>query len=121
MESMVDILLFALQVAFWYFVIGAVVRLLFSKKEKELAVQRDELVDKLTKLIHRIKQEQHGDVYYWFDADTDSFLAQGRTDEEIRKHLLSRFKGHIFFIDDKKVMAGPELKVMSVDQLTVKS
>jgi len=121
METLTDILLFAVQAAFWYFVANAVFKLLFAKKEKELAEKRDELVDKLTKLIHRIKQEKHGDVYYWFDADTDNFLAQGRTDEEIRIHLLSRFKGHIFFIDDKKVMAGPNLELMSVDQLTVKS
>ena len=100
---------------------SAIIYPLFAKKEKELADQRDKLVDKLTKLIHRIKQEKHGDVYYWFDADTDNFLAQGRTDDEIRLHLLSRFKGHIFFIDDKRVMAGPNLELMSVDQLTVKS
>ncbi len=116
-----DFLIFLAEIAFWYFIFSMLFRFLFAKKQKELLQQHEELVDKITNLIHRIKQEKHGDVYYWFDADTDNFLAQGKSDDEIRKHLLSRFKGHIFLIDDEKAMAGPELKIMPIKELTLKS
>lgn len=121
METAIDFLIFLSQVAFWYFVTSVVLRLVFRKKDQELEEQREELIDKITKIIHRIKQEKHNDMYYWFDADTDRFLAQGRTDDEIRQHLLSRFKGHIFLINDDQAMAGPELKLMAISELTYKS
>jgi hypothetical protein len=88
---------------------------------KERIEDRKELVKKVMSLIHTVKQEQHGDVYYWFDADTDQFLGQGRTDDEIRVHLLERFKGHAFILDEKRALAGPDLKMVSVDDLKMKS
>jgi hypothetical protein len=79
--------------------------------------ERDELVKKVMGMIHQVKQEQHGEVYYWFDADTDAFLGQGKTDDEIKEHLKQRFKGHIFLLDEDRALAGPDLKLTPVKEL----
>lgn len=121
MEMLVEFFLFMLQAALWYVIISFVAGLLLKRVEKEAITERDAMVTKLAKMIHQVKAEKHGDLYYWFDLETDQFLAQGRDDEEIRKHLLDRFKGHIFLLDDKKAMAGPDLRVMPITELTQKT
>lgn len=95
---------------------------LFGIVRKVLSVEdttdeREKIVDEVMKLIHRVKQEQHGECYYWFDADTDEFLAQGTTDTEIKDQLKKRFQGHAFIIDEKRALAGPELKLVTLEEL----
>lgn len=116
MELVIEFLLFFIELMFWVFVIDLVVSL-FAGSRKLKTAEREELVEQVAKKIHQVKQEKHGDAFYWFDAETDQFLGQGCTDEEIRVHLLERFKGHIFLIDEKRAMAGPELKLMPIDQI----
>ena len=82
--------------------------------------EREALVGKIMEMLHRVKKEQHGEIHYWFDEDSDMFLAQGRIDEEIKEHLKQRFKGHIFLIDDKNALAGPELKLTPISDLAMK-
>lgn len=113
--------LFLLQVLFWYVVFSFIFRLIRSNADKEFEKEKEALVKKVNEMIHRIKQEKHGDCYYWFDADSEEFLAQGRDDEEIRQHLLKRFSGHIFLLNDEKALAGPELRTMPIQDLTRKS
>jgi hypothetical protein len=99
---------------FWSFVVGIIKGYL---ERNNPPAERDALVQKVMTLIHRIKQEQHGECYYWFDADTDEFLAQGATDSEIKEQLKQRFKGHAFILDDKRALAGPDLKVITLEEL----
>ena len=113
--------LFLLQVLFWYVVFSFIFRLIRGNADKEFEKEKEALVKKVNEMIHRIKQEKHGDCYYWFDADSEEFLAQGRDDEEIRQHLLKRFSGHIFLLNDEKALAGPELRTMPIQDLTRKS
>lgn len=103
-----------LWVIFWSFVFGIVRRVLSNTDEE---AETEEMVNKVMTKIHQIKQEQHGDLYYWFDKDTDAFLAQGSTDEEIKQHLKQRFKGHIFLLDDKRALAGPDLTIVPIADL----
>lgn len=122
MDLLLELSEFVIRVALWmvffHFVFKAIGALSSAKSNAE---DREALVKKVMTLIHTVKQEQHGDMYYWFDADTDQFLGQGRTDDEIRVHLLERFKGHAFILDEKRALAGPELKMVSVDDLKMKS
>ena len=113
--------LFLLQVLFWYVVFSFIFRLIRGNADKEFEKEKEALVKKVNEMIHRIKQEKHGDCYYWFDADSEEFLAQGRDDEEIRQHLLKRFSGPIFLLNDEKALAGPELRTMPIQDLTRKS
>jgi hypothetical protein len=63
-----------------------------------------ELTDKIRKrldeIVHRVKIEQDGDVYYWYDQDNRKFLAQGRNTEEIIDILKERFPQHIFYFEE---------------------
>lgn len=77
---------------------------------------------KLHKIIHAVKIETYGEMTYWFDAETDQFLAQGRTRDEISDHLKERFKGHIFLINEdteKGILAGPDFKL--VDEISTQN
>ena len=113
-----ELISFLVQCFIWYIVfkvVFAIADLWVIKKHTD--VEKQELKEKLIKLIHYVNQEKHGECYYWFDKETDQFLAQGTTEEEIKKHLQERFKGHIFVLDDKRAMAGPKLEIVSLDQL----
>lgn len=116
MDLVLEFLLFFIELMFWVFIADLVISL-FIASHKGKAEEREELVQQVAKKIHQVKQEKHGELIYWFDEETDQFLGQGCTDEEIRVHLLERFKGHIFLLDEKRALAGPELKLMPIDQI----
>lgn len=97
MEMILDFVFFCIQAVFWYWVVGLIVRVWEAYKE----VKQEELtefVDKVTEIIHKVQEEQHGELYYWFDSDSDAFLAQGKTVDDMVAHLKSRFPGHVFFL-----------------------
>ena len=69
----------------------------------------------LASIIHPVKSEQHGDVIYFFDEDDDTFIAQGRNDQELAEALKARWRDHIFIIGEKYVMAGPDFKMLEIN------
>jgi hypothetical protein len=115
---MEELLGFVIDCVLWYVFFSIAFKLHDAwKAVKNDNPERDELVKKVMEMIHQVKQEQHGEVYYWFDADTDAFLGQGKTDDEIKEHLKQRFKGHIFLLDEDRALAGPDLKLTPVKEL----
>jgi hypothetical protein len=62
--------------------------------------ERVDIIKKLSDLIHQVKVEKVGDIEYWYDADSDAFLAQGQTVDEVINVIKSRFPDHIFLIQD---------------------
>jgi len=57
------------------------------------------VIERLNEIIHEVRIEKHGDdMYYWFDAHSDEFLAQGHTLTEITTVVKSRFPDHIFLV-----------------------
>lgn len=113
-----NILLFALECILWY----AFFKFLLTiydlwKVSKNVEQAKAEMREDLIKKIHYINQEKHGDCYYWFDKETDQFLAQGATECEIKAHLKGRFKNHIFVLNEKSALFGPDLQQVSLDQL----
>jgi hypothetical protein len=112
-----EFVVFFLQFMFWTFVIGTCIRI-FSNDEANVEDEKAELKDKLTKLIHVVKPEKHGDMIYWFDFDTDAFLGQGYTDEEIIAHIKARFPSHIFITDEgKSSISAPDWKAAPLASL----
>lgn len=71
----------------------------------------DAIKDKIGKLIHTVKIEKVGEMSYWFDEDTDQFLSQGKTHEEIAVGLKQRFAKHVFLIDNEYALVGPDFAV----------
>ena len=121
MELLIEFVLFFFQFVFWMFIISLASRVLFGPAQEKIDEETEKLKEKLSKMIHRIKQEKHGDCYYWFDLDDDTFLAQGRNDTEMIEVIKKRFPTHIFIIDNEKALRGPEWKPVPITDLTRKS
>ena len=60
--------------------------------------ERIKHLNHLSDIIHQVKVEKIGEVEYWFDSDSEQFLAQGYTVDEIIDVVKSRFPEHIFLI-----------------------
>lgn len=100
MDFVTEFIRFLLEAVFWYFVI----MLLTIPLRRRLETKKTDIEDAVTKLmkrVHSVSVEKHGDVYYWFDAESDEFLAQGKTTSETVAQLKSRFPTHIFLVRSK--------------------
>jgi hypothetical protein len=84
-----------------------------------------ELTKRLDDIIHRVQEERHGDVIYWYDQDDGEFLAQGQDQEQIIAVLRTRFPDHMFYIEPNQLIGQPHWKPrdlpITIDQLTKKS
>lgn len=80
---------------------------------------QEQLIKRLDEIVHRVKVEQHEDVYYWYDQDNNRFLGQGKTTEEIINVLKARFPEHIFYFDTNNTIICA--KHNWVPQSTIKS
>lgn len=90
---------FVVEILFWYFVISVIFNLLFRKNSKTAELQKQ--IEELKSYVHFVNLEEHNNVLYWFDKETDEFLAQGKTIAEAAAVLKSRFPNHVFFVSDK--------------------
>ena len=68
---------------------------------KELESDIDSKMQEHKKSLIPIKIERHKDVFYVFNNETDDFMGQGATKEELESVLASRFPG-------KRFMALPD-------------
>ena len=78
----------------------------------------DELKKTLASKIHVVKEEQHGTHTYWFDLETDQFLAQGATKEEIIEVLKKYYSKHIFILPGDSLLHGPTWEPLKLDGTT---
>ena len=109
-DFLTEFFVFMIQIVFWYFVIDFVVAVMLrlyaghqlSKDEIE-----QQIVTRLNEIVHEVEIDQHNDMYYWYDKDDRTFLAQGKNTEEIVVVLKQRFSDHIFLINETQVMVGP--------------
>lgn len=109
----------ALWSVFWFFVLKTIDVLAgFYLAKKETDQRIDELYEEITKSVHSVKVEKHNDTIYWFDDESDRFLAQGRNTEELIAHLKERFKYDIFLVADKHIHAGPEFNQIDCDKMS---
>jgi hypothetical protein len=115
----VEFILFALQLLFWWTVSSILVNFLLrqsSTRNKEI----EHILQHVNEIVHRVKIEEHHNVYYWYDADSDVFLAQGSDVAEIAIHLKSRYPGHIFLLEEKDAvfkLSAPEWKMVKLPQI----
>jgi len=85
----------------WLFLI--VENQIISKKARD-----QEFMEKVSELIHKVKVEKYGDQYYWFDKDSDSFIAQGKDLNEIINKLKSSYKDHVFITETDEIICAPD-------------
>ena len=72
-------------------ILGSVILYLLRQKRDELREELASAAKELADKIILVNIEKHGDVLYLFEKDTDRFIAQGKTKEEIMKHCRERF------------------------------
>ena len=99
---------FLIQTIFWYVALGVLLKALqghLNKKNQEI----EEMLKHIASRVHSVKIEQQGDMYFWFDADDDIFIAQGQTDQEIQEVLRQSWQQHIFLLEKQQILlAGPK-------------
>ena len=115
MEFLADLFSFAFDLLIIYCVVKSIGALLsINRNLEEYRERSQEIRDRLESIIHPVKSETHNGIMYWFDAEDDTFLAQGRDDTELVEHLKQRWMDHVFIIADKFVMAGPDFTMMEI-------
>lgn len=95
----------------WGFVVGYAVTWLVVKlitgylraKNEVLHKQLEEINKKVKELIVRVTIEKHGDIFYIFEKETDRFVAQGRTADEIKEVMQKRFPEKTFIATDEEI------------------
>lgn len=70
-------------------------------KNQELQNEINLIRKKVKEKIVLVKIEKHQDTYYIFESETDSFVAQGKTVEELKEAMHKRYP-------DKTFMASEE-------------
>jgi len=87
------------------YLISVIIRLWFGAKLMQ-TTSRHEHMERLQKLIHDVNVERKEGVEYWFDKQTDQFLAQGSSLDEIVTTLKSRYPDHIFLLPGQGGLAA---------------
>jgi hypothetical protein len=117
MEILAEFLGFCFNLLIGMF-IYSLVRGFLTSYENKITADVDELKDRLRKMIHFVRLEQHGEQLYWFDEETDEFLGQGHTLEDIIVHVKNRFPTHVF-VDQtaNRFMRAPEWRPLPISEL----
>jgi len=105
MELVTEFADFCLQLAFWYIVSAIVLGFIegyLRARTEDIQTETREILKELNEIIHRVRVEEHGNMFYWFDEDSNTFLAQGKNLEEATAQLRGRFPKHIFFVTAKE-------------------
>jgi hypothetical protein len=112
MEFINEFFWFCIKAALWYWAISIVLAVIIKQSENK-AEQKNEMIEKLNGMVHRVREEQLDNTLYWFDDDTGDFLGQGQTSAEVIEHVRSRFPSHLFFLPEYKKVHAPTWKIES--------
>jgi len=66
-----------------------------------------------------VSVEVHNGITYWFESETDRFIAQGATDNEIIADVKTRFPNNIFVLPNGTALFAPlwkPTKMIEVDK-----
>ena len=105
MEILVEFFVF---IAVGFFAVVVVNTILAYLSLKDVTVKAR---THLRKVVHEVKIEKTNSMEYWFDSETDEFLAQGMTTENVIEHLKSRFPGHVFIVPKRGIISAPKWKL----------
>jgi len=109
-----EFLYFLIELVFWYLVVGFVLKII----QQRLIKQNQEIEDTVKHIVSRVHSvviEQHNGITYWYDADDNSFIAQGRTGDEILEVLRQYWQQHIFLLEQQQILlTGPEFTPVKI-------
>jgi hypothetical protein len=72
-------------------------------KNEILKEEIDDLTKKLKNKIIHVNVEQHGNVFYLYERETDRFIVQGSDINEIKKKCADRFKDAVIVADSDEL------------------
>jgi hypothetical protein len=64
----------------------------------------EKVKDEIRKNIIKIKIERSNDCYYVYDLDKNTFMAQGKTRQEIEDNLSSKYPGKTFAAENSNLV-----------------
>lgn len=111
MNEIIDLLCYVF-IGYWA---GRLLSTLLAPHLGPSAEEVRELEARLKSIIHAVKIEKHNGVEYWYDLDSEQFLAQGTTRTELVEALKKRFDGHVFLINEeaeKGILTGPDFNLV---------
>ena len=121
MELVLEFFVFALQIIFWTLIVNLVVALVQRRIDRPTEEEFLKIKKKIISMVHFVNEEKHGDLTYWFDEQSDQFLAQGATRDEIIAMARVRFPTHVFIVDDQQhSISGPDWKITPISELSKK-
>ena len=121
MEIISEFALFCIQILFWTLVVNGLLSLINRHLDRPTKEDYQRLKQQIAKMVHFVREELHEGMSYWYDEQTDEFLAQGATTEQIIAQARARFPTHVFIIDDcKHTVSGPDWKITPVGELSNK-
>ena len=83
---MIEFFNMVLEAFFWFLVFWFAWQIfggMFNRHIENRIEQLNAEIDEIQKTYKRVKIEEHYDTFYLFNADTDEFIGQGRTMQEI--------------------------------------
>jgi ectoine hydroxylase-related dioxygenase (phytanoyl-CoA dioxygenase family) len=91
-----NILDFIVEAFLWFAVIWLVlkmVELYLVAKNAVLTKQIEEMAQQIKEQIIHVDIEKHGNMFYLYEKDTNRFIAQGTSFDEVKENCEARFKG----------------------------
>jgi len=111
-----------------YFVLGFVIGSVILKLIRRVVTRRQQLAaedeaawqEYVEQIVHVVREDRVGDMRYWYDRDSETFLAQGKDHDEIVNVLKIRFPDGIFVINNNQMIMGPDYnEVIQFDELKI--
>jgi hypothetical protein len=111
-----------------YFVLGFVIGSVILKLIRHVVTRRQQLAaedeaawqEYVEQIVHVVREDRVGDMRYWYDRDSETFLAQGKDHDEIVNVLKIRFPDGIFVINNNQMIMGPDYnEVIQFDELKI--
>jgi hypothetical protein len=116
MDIILDIIAILFYALMIYIIVRVFLALLSLNRFIDIMSERSqEIREHLSSIIHPVKSETHDGVMYWYDAEDNTFLVQGRDDAELAAALKARWIDHIFIIGDRYLMAGPDFDMIEIE------
>ena len=73
MEIILEFALFCVQILFWTLIVNSILNLINHYLDRPTKEDYQQLKQQIAKMVHFVREEQHGEMNYWFDEQTDEF------------------------------------------------
>lgn len=103
-----DTLIVIIALAFSWFcgiIVGWKVREFYARQQVDMMLDeiQKKTIEEIKENLIKISIEKQNDIFYVYDLDDNTFMAQGNTKEELEKNLQARYPGKTFAADNENL------------------